>query len=68
MYRVGGIIMKEILWWGYIHENGSIQVKRYLDDYYSIEDARGSPYVKEVYVPFEAKDREDAIDIIKKMM
>lgn len=48
------------LWWGYLHSNGTIQVKRYFD----VEDlmeARGSPFVDKVFQPIQAENREDAI-------
>lgn len=56
-------------WWGYIHENGSIQVKRvfimYEDD---LRDAKNSPFVKEVFPAFEADGRDEAIYYIKGMV
>lgn len=55
-------------WWWYIHENGSIQVKRHFrdkDTELSIQDANESPFVQEVYGAFMATDREDAIMKIK---
>lgn len=51
-------------WWGYIHTNGSIQVKRYFDQR-DLEDAHESPFVSKVINPFEAEGRDDAIRIIK---
>lgn len=52
-------------WWGYLHTNGSIQVKpvlwTYADDY---ADAYQSPFVKQVFSSFPASSREDAIAII----
>jgi len=57
-------------WWGYIHENGSIQVKRYMENEsthndQSIQDAKESPFVSHVYGPFEAKTRDQAIEVLK---
>lgn len=52
------------LWWGYYHENGSIQVKRYFDREDLVE-ARRSPFVVSVKGPFEAENREEAIKIME---
>lgn len=51
-------------WWGYIHTNESIQVKRYFD-YLDIQEARDSPFVSRVYGPFFADSRDHAIQIVK---
>ncbi len=51
-------------WWGYIHTNGGIQVKRYFDKQDIIE-ATESPFVKMAFGPFEAVDRDDAIKHVK---
>lgn len=51
-------------WWGYIHTNGSIQVKRYFGILDTLE-AEESPFVKTVIYPFEAEGREDAIQYVK---
>jgi len=48
-----------ITWWGYIHANGSVQVKRFFDQR-DIDEAIKSPFVRSVYGPFEADNREDA--------
>lgn len=58
--------MTDILWWGYIHNNGSIQVKRYFDAR-DLDDARGSPFVLSVYGPFEAEGRDSAIEMMKRI-
>lgn len=53
-------------WWGYLHVDGHFQVKR---AFYSIQDdmkeASESPFVKTIYGPFEASNREEALEIIK---
>jgi len=54
-------------WWGYLHINGNIQVKRFFSDL-DLEEAYESPFVKEVFIPFEADNREEAIKYIKKGM
>lgn len=51
-------------WWGYIHVNGSIQVKVYFSRL-DLTEADESPFVAKVYQPFEASGREDAMKIIK---
>lgn len=61
--------MNKQKWWGYIHENGNIQVKPVtwnIDD--MLDDAHESPFCKRVFSPFEATGREDAIEIIKKQI
>lgn len=52
--------MNDILWWGYLHDNGSIQVKRFFSED-DLDDALDSPFVARVVRPFSAKSREDAI-------
>ena len=47
-------------WWGYIHVNGSIQVKRYFDKR-DLEEAWESDFVYHVYGPFDAVDRDGAL-------
>lgn len=53
-----------MLWWGYVHENGSYQVKRFFDRE-DLEDAASSPFVDQVIQPFEALNREDALEKLK---
>jgi hypothetical protein len=50
-------------WWGYIHTNGSVQAKRYFDPL-DIQEARESPFVAQVVLPFDAESREDALDYV----
>jgi len=47
-------------WWGYIHVNGKLQVKRFFDQR-DIDEAYESDFVSHVFHPFFAKDREDAL-------
>ena len=58
--------MNKLKWWGYIHSNGSIQVKRYFGAE-DIMEAKESPFCIRTYGPFDATDREDAITIIKRL-
>jgi hypothetical protein len=53
-----------IKWWGYKHVSGSLQAKRYFDKEDLIE-AKESPFVAQIVQPFEAKDRAEALLIIK---
>lgn len=53
------------LWWGYLHTNGTIQVKRSFGHpllaQQDIDEALKSPFCKKVFAPFEALTREHAI-------
>lgn len=57
--------MDKNLWWGYKHVSGTYQAKRYFkrDD---VLDAYESPFVETVVNQFQAKDRNEAIEYIKK--
>ena len=48
------------LWWGYRHINGTIQVKRYFDER-GFEEAKESDFVELIFPPFEARDRDEAL-------
>lgn len=51
----------ELMWWGYLHSNGTIQVKRWFGDHKDYtEDCEGNDFVAQVVPPFSAKTREDA--------
>ena len=52
-------------WWGYVHQNGSVHAKRYFDRR-DIQEAMESPFVAEVYPPFDAESRPAALDLITK--
>lgn len=52
------------LWWGYKHESGTLQAKRYFDSR-DTDEAHESPFVIKVVGPFPATDREDALNYIK---
>ena len=47
------------IWWGYLHSNGELQIKRFWD-YTCIEDAKESPYAKEIIMPFYAINSDEA--------
>jgi len=50
-------------WWGYLHSKGSLQVKRYFGAL-DTDEARESPFTKEVVGPFKAASREEALQIL----
>lgn len=52
-------------WWGYIHENGDLIIKRYLNDM-QIIDALESDFVKTISGRVYAKDKKEATELIKK--
>lgn len=60
-------MMSNNKWWGYKHINGSLQAKRYFDDR-DLSEAYESPFVDQVILPFEAEDREQALEHIKKLL
>lgn len=49
----------ELLWWGYLHVNGGLHLKRYFGRE-DIRQATESPFVDEAYGPFEADTRDEA--------
>jgi len=49
-----------IWWWGYLHSNGSLHVKRYFSRE-DIDEAVESPFVWATFGPWPCEDREDAI-------
>ena len=52
------------LWWGYLHQQGTLQVKRFFSQQ-DIDEANESPFVKKVHGPWEAENREEAINKLK---
>ena len=53
-----------MFWWGYIHINKSMQVKRFFNQN-DLDDAYESPFVEHVFEKFEASSREEAIKYIE---
>lgn len=52
-------------WWGYLHSNGTVQVKRAAWTYAGdIAEAQMSPFVQKTFPKFPALGRDDAIQII----
>ena len=56
-----------IQWWGYLHNQGTIQAKKFFS-YKELLEAQSSPFVKEVFSPFFAKNREEAVNKIKEKL
>ena len=53
--------MKTNMWWGYLHANGQVQVKRWFGDHEDYTgDCIGNPNVIKVVKPFEANSYEEA--------
>lgn len=50
----------QIMWWGYRHINGTIQVKRFFS-HEDIREAKQSAFVSAVCGPFLAEGREHAL-------
>lgn len=51
--------MSTLKWWGYLHTNGSVQLKRFFS-FQDLEEAGESPFVQRYTQPFDATDRDDA--------
>lgn len=47
-------------WWGYLHKEGTLQVKRFFAKR-DLEEARESPFVAEVHGPWAVDSREEAL-------
>ena len=57
-------LMKLPLWWGYLHVNGSVLVKRFFDNR-DLTEAHESPFVQAVCTPIPCKDRAEALGKFK---
>lgn len=53
-------------WWGYVHVNGSLQVKRYFD-HRDISEAQESPFVSRAFGPWECGNREEALARLREL-
>ena len=61
--------MNKEYYWGYLHQNGTIQVKRWFGDHHDYTtDCHGNEFVQRVVPPFEASTREEAIKIISQRL
>jgi hypothetical protein len=57
----------KIMFWGYFHSIGTIQVKRWFGDHKDYtEDCIDNPFCLKVVKPFEAKNSEEAYMIIER--
>jgi len=54
--------MEKQKWWGYLHVNGHIQVKRYFSEQ-DLDEANESPFCRKVTESFDALGRDEAIKI-----
>lgn len=52
------------LWWGYKHQSGTYQAKRYFDRR-DIQEANESDFAEIVVGPFKASGRDQALEIVK---
>ena len=58
-----------IQWWGYLHSNGTLQLKRWFGDHEDYTgDCIGNPFVVRVAEPFEADSHEEALEILKEKL
>jgi hypothetical protein len=51
------------LWWGYLHQNGSLIIKRYLSED-DVLEALESDFCVKIFNPFWATTRQDALNQI----
>ena len=58
--------MTSNMWWGYLHQNGTVQVKRWFGDHKDYtDDCEGNSFVIQVVRPFSADSREQAENHIR---
>jgi hypothetical protein len=58
-----------IWWWGYLHSNGLLQLKRWFGDVKDYtEDCEGNDFVQQVVEPFIASDRATALRILNERL
>lgn len=61
--------MNKIMWWAYLHANGTVQVKRWFGDHADYtDDCTGNDFVQKVVKPFEASTREEAEEIAANLL
>jgi hypothetical protein len=61
------ISLSEKWWWGYLHNDGSIQVKRWFGDEGDYTTyCEGNDFVVKIIYPFKSASREEALDKISK--
>jgi hypothetical protein len=60
---------KGVWWWGYLHQNGTIQLKRWFGDPKDYQDdCEGNDCVQKVVEPFECDTHEGAYTILKERL
>ena len=58
--------MNELMWWGYLHVSGTVQVKRWFGDVKDYtEDCDGNEFVVRVVRPFACPTQQEAARIIR---
>ena len=58
--------MNKIMWWGYLHSNKTIQLKRWFEDIHDYTtDCIGNEFVLKVVPTFEASTHEEAMNKLK---
>jgi len=58
--------MNKIMWWGYLHSNGTVQCKRWFGDVQDYTtDCYGNDFVVAVVEPFEAETRAEAMKFLE---
>lgn len=58
-----------IMWWGYLHQNGTIQLKRWFGDHKDYtDDCEGNDFVHQVVPPFKAATADEAYGILEKSL
>ena len=58
--------MNKVMWWGYLHQNGTLQLKRWFGDHADYtSDCHGNDFVQRVVKPYHAENREAAMQILK---
>ena len=55
-------------WYGYVHINGQVIVKRYLGDVGDLVECRSSPFVQSIILPFEASSRAAAVAHVNELI
>jgi hypothetical protein len=60
------MVTKDLMWWGYLHQNGQPQLKRWFGDPKDYtDDCQGNDFVLRVVEPFSAETRGEAMEILK---
>jgi hypothetical protein len=61
--------MSDLQWWGYLHADGNIHVKRYFGDPKDYTtDVEGNDFVMAVVPPFKAENQQQAQRIVNERL